>query len=375
MKKFFYLSALSLGMMCSITACSDDDTTTIDAKNLDYTAENASSWGNYMRVVAQLLVNDATALYDDWAVKYNEGGSYADFFKNQDALTSVEQLIDGCVDIANEVGTAKIGDPYNLYKAGNTEEALYAVESWYSWHSRDDYTNNIYSIRNAYYGSLDGNINANSLSTVIAGANSSLDTKIKNAIQKAVKAIQDIPQPFRNHIPSNETVAAMDACAELESILKNDLKSYIANNSNNINTDAVLNPVVTQYVDAVVVPTYKSLKEKNDALYNAVIVLADNPSNSAFETACDAWITAREPWEKSEAFLFGPVDEMGLDPNMDSWPLDQNAIVQILNSQSWSDLEWSEGDDEAAVESAQNVRGFHTLEFLLYKNGEPRKVQ
>ena len=58
MKKFFYLSALSLGMMCSITACSDDDTTTIDAKNLDYTAENASSWGNYMRVVAQLLVND-----------------------------------------------------------------------------------------------------------------------------------------------------------------------------------------------------------------------------------------------------------------------------------------------------------------------------
>ena len=117
------------------------------------------------------------------------------------------------------------------------------------------------------------------------------------------------------------------------------------------------------------------MKEKNDALYNAVIALADNPSNSAFETACDAWITAREPWEKSEAFLFGPVDEMGLDPNMDSWPLDQNAIVQILNSQSWSDLEWSEGDDEAAVESAQNVRGFHTLEFLLYKNGEPRKVQ
>ena len=48
---------------------------------------------------------------------------------------------------------------------------------WYSWHSRDDYTNNIYSIRNAYYSSLDGNINANSLSTVIAGVNSSLDTR------------------------------------------------------------------------------------------------------------------------------------------------------------------------------------------------------
>ena len=468
--KFFYVAALILGLAFTTTSCSsDDDNPTVDPANIDYTPENASSWHNYMRNVAALLKTDATNLYNAWNSSYKGGESYASLFKAHSgspyasALSCVEEIVDKCAEIANEVGTAKIGDPYNLYKAGNTEEALYAVESWYSWHSRDDYTNNIYSIRNAYYGSLDGNINANSLSTVIAGANSSLDTKIKNAIQKAeianevgtakigdpynlykagnteealyaveswyswhsrddytnniysirnayygsldgninanslstviaganssldtkiknaiqkaAKAIQDIPQPFRNHIPSNETVAAMDACAELESILKNDLKSYIANNSNNINTDAVLNPVVTQYVDAVVVPTYKSLKEKNDALYNAVIVLADNPSNSAFETACDAWITAREPWEKSEAFLFGPVDEMGLDPNMDSWPLDQNAIVQILNSQSWSDLEWSEGDDEAAVESAQNVRGFHTLEFLLYKNGEPRKVQ
>ena len=380
--KFFYVAALIWGLAFTTTSCSsDDDNPTVDPANIDYTSENASSWHNYMRNVAALLKTDATNLYNAWNSSYKGGDSYASLFKAHNgspyasALSCVEEIVDKCAEIANEVGTAKIGDPYNLYKAGNTEEALYAVESWYSWHSRDDYTNNIYSIRNAYYGSLDGSINANSLSTVVAGVNPSLDTNVKNAIQKAAKAIQDIPQPFRNHIPSNETVAAMDACAELESILKNDLKSYIANNANNINTDAVLNPVVMQYVDAVVVPTYKSFKEKNDALYNAVIALADNPSNSAFDKACEAWITAREPWEKSEAFLFGPVDEMGLDPNMDSWPLDQNAIVQILNSQSWSDLEWNENDDEAAVESAQNVRGFHTLEFLLYKNGEPRKVQ
>ena len=334
-----------------------------------------------MRNVAALLKTDATNLYDAWNSSYKGGTSYADLFKAHNssayasALSCVEEIVDKCAEIANEVGTAKIGDPYNLYKAGNTEEALYAVESWYSWHSRDDYTNNIYSIRNAYYGSLDGSINTNSLATVIAGVNPTLDTKIKNAIKAAAEAIQDIPQPFRNHIASDETVVAMNACADLESLLKNDLKSYISNNNNGINSDAVLNPVVTRYVDAEVVPTYKNLKEKNDALYNAVIALADNPSNKAFETACAAWITAREPWEKSEAFLFGPVDEMGLDPNMDSWPLDQNAIVQILNSQSWSDLEWSDDDDDAAVESAQNVRGFHTLEFLLYKNGVPRKVQ
>ena len=83
---------------------------------------------------------------------------------------------------------------------------------------------------------------------------------------------------------------------------------------------------------------------------------------------------AREPWETSEAFLFGPVDEYGLDPNMDSWPLDQDAIVQIMKSQKWTDLEWKPGDDAAKVESAQNVRGFHTLEFLVFKDGKARTV-
>ena len=32
MKKFFYLSALALGLMFTTTACSDDDTTDVDAK-------------------------------------------------------------------------------------------------------------------------------------------------------------------------------------------------------------------------------------------------------------------------------------------------------------------------------------------------------
>ena len=234
--KFFYVAALIWGLAFTTTSCSsDDDNPTVDPANIDYTSENASSWHNYMRNVAALLKTDATNLYNAWNSSYKGGDSYASLFKAHNgspyasALSCVEEIVDKCAEIANEVGTAKIGDPYNLYKAGNTEEALYAVESWYSWHSRDDYTNNIYSIRNAYYGSLDGSINANSLSTVVAGVNPSLDTNVKNAIQKAAKAIQDIPQPFRNHIPSNETVAAMDACAELESILKNDLKSYIAN--------------------------------------------------------------------------------------------------------------------------------------------------
>ncbi len=77
-------------------------------------------------------------------------------------------------------------------------------ESWYSWHSRDDYTNNIYSIRNAYYGSLDGKVSDKSISKLVAGANAELDTKVSAAITTAASAIQAIPQPFRNNINSQE---------------------------------------------------------------------------------------------------------------------------------------------------------------------------
>ena len=198
-----------------------------EAANAVYNEANATAWAQYMRNTAQLLVNDVTTLVDAW----NNG--YAASFKSHNGgdftsgLSCIEQIIDGCIDIAGEVGDAKIGDPYSLYVSGKTTEALYAVESWYSWHSRDDYTNNILSIRNAYYGSRDGSINNNSLSKLVAKYNASLDVRVKDAIKAAADAIQAIPQPFRNNINSAEAKAAMEACADLGDVLENELKPFL----------------------------------------------------------------------------------------------------------------------------------------------------
>jgi len=140
--------------------------------------------------------------------------------------------------------------------------------------------------------------------------------------------------------------------------------------------DSEYDAIINQYVDNVVMPTYRDLKTKNSALYNAVVAFGNNPSNAGFQTICDAWLAAREPWESSEAFLFGPVADFGLDPNMDSWPLDQEAIVNTLKSQQWNTMEW-EGDydeDDEAIAAAQNVRGFHTLEFLAFRDGKARTL-
>ena len=202
-----------------------------EAANAVYNADNATAWAQYMRNTAQLLVDDVITLCDAW----NNG--YADKFKSHNSgdftsgLSCIEQLIDGCIDIAGEVGQAKIGDPYDLYVSGKTTEALYAVESWYSWHSRDDYTNNIYSIRNAYYGSRDGKVNNNSLSKLVAKYNPTLDADVKAAIEDAADAIQAIPQPFRNNINSKEAQAAMEACAALSDILEKELKPFLINHT------------------------------------------------------------------------------------------------------------------------------------------------
>ena len=389
-KNFFYAAALAAGLAFSVTACSDDDTPKepVDVANIDYTSENATSWNNYMKAVVTLLRKDASDLYEYWAVSYKGGASYAETFKNHGAPfnsagSCVQQVIDGCVDIANEVGETKIGDPYSKYQAGKVTEALYAVESWYSWHSREDYSNNIVSICNAFCGvrsealiseaTIDKTqVAAQSLYKVlVSNGQQELADNTLSAIKNAYDKILAIPQPFRNHINSEQSLAAQEACSELSVLLKDKVKPACDKLS-----EDVLIPVVENYVDVVVLPTYSDLKDKVATLYDKVDALAKNPTNQAFKDACDAWISAREPWEKSEAFLFGPVADQGLDPNMDSWPLDQAAIVNILNSGDYSQMEWS-GDyseDSEAISAAQNVRGFHTLEFLLFKDGQARTV-
>ena len=390
-KNFFYLAALSLALTFTTTSCSDDDDLpndepeNVDPANIEYTSQNAKSWHNYSKVVARLLKGDSQKLYDEWT------NHYAEEFKTHAAATGfqsylgcVEQILDGCSDIAAEVGGAKLGDPYKLYQSGDKTAALYAVESWYSWHSKEDYSNNIVSIQNAYYGQRNQTTgidkveyHQNSMAALVAAIDPDFHKQVDEAIKNAYKAIMNIPTPFRNHIGSAETKAAMDACEVLDGFIKTgpkNLKGFMRDNYTK--SDDALKVIVEQYVDEVVLPTYTDLKNKNNSLCDVIDKLAANPTNEGFKAACDSWIVAREPWEESEAFLFGPVADFGLDPNMDSWPLDQAAIVNILNSGEFDNLDWdgdySEENEEIA--NKQSVRGYHTLEFLLFKDGQARKV-
>jgi hypothetical protein len=402
-KNLFIISILALGL--GFASCSDSDSnndsdktiTEDEAQNLDYTSDNAAAWGNYAVNVVRLLANDSKNLYDEW------NKSFAAAFKGHTAssgyntaIECVQEIIAGSIDIATEVGTAKIGEPVGYWNDGQRNKALYAVESWYSYHSREDYMNNILSVANSIIGAninIENNVPLTDSYKDLANANSiyakglqseTLSPLVEDVWQKIVaahNAIWQIPQPFRNNINSAKAVVAMDACAQLTASLETLNASIEKGSLSEDDAQAIVN----QWVDVVVLPTYKDLVDKNNVLQTAVNNLQKSPSNATFEAACSAWIAARKPWESSAAFLFGPVAEMGLDPNMDSWPLDAVGIANLLKSQRWSDMEWTgryeEPDEDnpsaraEAIEAAQSLRGFHTLEYLLFKNGAPRTVK
>lgn len=382
------LMALSLGF----AACSDDnkddnggglntipegtEDVEIQDNNIDVTPENITAWTQYATAVANLLAKDASDLNKAWSVSYNDGEPYAQTFKDfggeyQSAAACVQQIVDGCIDIASEVGTAKIGEPRDLWEAGKYTEAVYAVESWYSWHSIDDYSNNILSIRNAFNGTRSNQEAAHSLAAFTKAVDEGLYASVKLRIEAAYNAIKEMNAPFRSHIGNPTVLKAMVACSELVDVLQNNLTTFIIAHAD----DDELEAIVHNYVDQVVLPTYADLVSKTTLLRQSIAALSQQPSSAAFKAAADLWIEAREPWETSEAFLFGPVADLGLDPNMDSWPLDVDAIKGVLESGKIEELIKWEGEyseDNEDIEAVQNVRGFHTLEFLLFKNGKAR---
>lgn len=127
-------------------------------------------------------------------------------------------------------------------------------------------------------------------------------------------------------------------------------------------------PIINDYVNLTVLATYVDLGNQATALKDAVGAFAADPTQANIEAAATAWIATREPWEASEGFLFGPVAFLSLDPSLDSWPLDQSQLQEVLDS----NFELTADFIRDGLNF--NLRGFHTVEFLLFRGGEARQA-
>lgn len=135
-----------------------------------------------------------------WSMKNaGEGGSLYKTYQE-----AAEDLVQGCIDIADEVGNTKIGRPAN----GSSEDDKNYIESPYSLNSINDFVGNIISIRNAYQGSNAGDA---SISDYIKSVDPALDTKVKTQIEECIILIKKIPEPFAKSATGPEADAAVTA--------------------------------------------------------------------------------------------------------------------------------------------------------------------
>jgi len=157
--------------------------------------------------------------------------------------------------------------------------------------------------------------------------------------------------------------AAIDACADVVTNFEA-ANLTIAMSELNADQEAYLRNVLSGLVSNVIVPTYTKLADDVEDLEKTLNGLtASTITQTQINKACEDFKSARENWERSEAFLMGAASDFDIDPTIDSWPLNRSLLLSYFQG----------GMKPEMLEDA-TILGFHALEFILFRNGQPRKV-
>ncbi len=118
-------------------------------------------------------------------------------------------------------------------------------------------------------------------------------------------------------------------------------------------------PILNHIAVNIITETYIDLHSETTALIGAVQTLQSSTTEINLAAAREAWRNTRKPWEESEGFLFGPVATYGIDPSLDSWPVNVVDLDAVLSSAASLTQEYVTGLEGT-------LKGFHTIEYLLW---------
>jgi hypothetical protein len=158
-------------------------------------------------------------------------------------------------------------------------------------------------------------------------------------------------------------IAAINACGEVVDNFEA-ANAVIASASLTDEQETYLYDVLKNLVSNVIVPTYTNLADDVEDLEKTLNGLTVSTiTQNQINKACDDFKSARLNWERSEAFLMGAASDFDIDPTIDSWPLNRTLLLNYFNN----------GMSDEMLDDA-TILGFHALEFILFRNGQPRKV-
>lgn len=137
--------------------------------------------------------------------------------------------------------------------------------------------------------------------------------------------------------------------------------------------EKALKAAVEGYVPGVIYKIYDNLADETETLYNQLADLKkkDTYTQADIDRICATFLSARKWWEQSEAFLYGAATAYGIDPHIDSWPLDKDKLAKSLsNAETIADLD--EDGAGAVDEVGAASLGFHGIEFIIFRDGKNR---
>lgn len=184
------------------------------------------------------------------------------------ALDATLEIISGCQDIIGEVGDSKIGLPYT------GEDATY-IESPYAYNSIIDFYDNIVSCKNALYGQV-GAIVPNEKSLIYFcknAGNATLAAQANDVVSKldaALAKINGMKAPFALYYADASCKVAIDALGELDDALAL-LSETLAGYAGNATVETQCQVINENYVDNVVLVTYRTLADNALKLYNSIV--------------------------------------------------------------------------------------------------------
>ena len=142
--------------------------------------------------------------------------------------------------------------------------------------------------------------------------------------------------------------------------------------------DIELVELTEQYLNATVIPTYTLLANGTDTLYHKLDSLrtvawaGGTITADAISDVAAVFLRARSNYELSEAFLFGAASDFGIDPHIDSWPLDLDQLRSALLNTSTIEALRTDDGTIAGTSLGSSVLGFHGIEYVLFRNGQSR---
>ena len=184
------------------------------------------------------------------------------------ALEASLEIISGCQDIIGEVGKSKIGLPYT------GKDANY-IESPYAYNSIIDFYDNIISCKNALYGQMGATTpNEKSLIYFCKNAgNATLTAQANNVTAKldaALAKIKAMKAPFALYYNDASCKVAIDALGELDEALGL-MAETLGGYAGNTTVETQCKVINENYVDNVVLATYRTLADNAQKLYESIV--------------------------------------------------------------------------------------------------------